>query len=113
GEVPLALQGAQVIVHTVGGTDPHVRPDFAERRRVAALVDRLADVVKHLLLAIGQALHRTHTLLNSWRDVKSMPLFFARSEFSGAFCARSPAPRWGTLGGSPIPPGVSVVDPRR
>ena len=40
-EVALALERAEVIVHAVGRADAHVGADLAQRRRVAAIGDRL------------------------------------------------------------------------
>ena len=56
-EVPLPLERAQVVVHPVRRADPHPRADLAERGRVAAVRDRLADEVEDHLLALSQALH--------------------------------------------------------
>ena len=57
-EVALALERAQVIVHPVGRADAHARADLAERRRVAAVRDRLANEVEDHLLTLRQPLHR-------------------------------------------------------
>ncbi len=57
-EITLALERSQVVVDAVGRADAHVRPDLSEGGRVAAIGDRLADVVQNLLLTVGEALHR-------------------------------------------------------
>src|SRR6185369_13482908 len=53
-QVPLLLQGAQVIVDAVGGPDAEVKPDLAQRGRIAPLPDRGRDEVQDLLLPLGQ-----------------------------------------------------------
>src|SRR6185312_8640224 len=55
-EVALLLERLQMIVHAVGRADAHVLADLAQRRRIAAALDRLADELQHRLLAIGQRL---------------------------------------------------------
>ena len=52
-EVPLPLQRAEMIVHSVRGANPHPRPDLSERRRVAAVGDGLPNEVENHLLSFG------------------------------------------------------------
>src|SRR5439155_10659917 len=49
----LALQVPEVLVHRGQGGEPEVTADLLERRRIAVLVDVLAQVVEHLLLPLG------------------------------------------------------------
>src|SRR5205085_2222634 len=56
-EVSLPLERAEVIVHSVRRANAHACADLAQRRRVTAVGDRLADEVEHHLLALSQTLH--------------------------------------------------------
>jgi len=69
-QVALALQRSQVVVDTIGRTNPHVLADLAQGRRIAPLPNRGADEVESLLLALGKTLHSLPILLNGCFAVK-------------------------------------------
>src|SRR5690606_4657358 len=56
-KVAFALQSPQVIVDPVRRTDAHRFADLAEGRWVSPLLDRLADEIECLRLALGETLH--------------------------------------------------------
>src|SRR4051794_38690016 len=74
-EVPLPLERAEVIVHPVRRPNAHARADLSERGGVAAICDRLADVVEDHLLSLGQAYHDRRTVLNTRHAVKFTDIF--------------------------------------
>jgi hypothetical protein len=51
-EVPFALERSKVIVDAVGRANAHPRADLAQRRRVAAIGNRLPNEVEHHLLSL-------------------------------------------------------------
>src|SRR6266852_3953099 len=59
--MPVALEHFQVVVDHRGGRDAHPIADFADARRIAALVDVGLDVLQDILLAFRQFFGR-HTL---------------------------------------------------
>src|SRR5580658_178495 len=72
GQIPLPLEGTQMVVDAVGGPDPHSCPDLPEGRWVPPIDDGLADVVEDHLLALRQTYHAAVRLLNTRYPVNNL-----------------------------------------
>ena len=97
GEVALALERLQVVVHAVGGADVERLADLADGGRVALLLDLAGDEAEHLELSIGQAFHgvtppeRKYTRRTFRRNFRSLAALPGRGE--GAYGPRRAANR--------------------
>ena len=57
GQVALALERLQVVVHAVRGSDVERLADLPDGGRITLLLDLPGDEAEHLELAIGQGFH--------------------------------------------------------